>query len=48
MESLEIIELNHEQQKTIKQAFKVDYLKDEIELAKLFDYDFNFDEDLNN
>ena len=45
MESLEIIELTSEQQKTIDQAFKVDYLKDEREMAKLFDYDFNFDDE---
>ena len=45
MESLEIIELTSEQQNTIDQAFKADYLKDEIEMAKLFDYDFNFDDE---
>ena len=45
MESIEIIELTYDQEKTIKQAFKADYLKDEIEMAKLFDYDFNFDDE---
>ncbi len=45
MESLEIIELTSEQQNTIDQSFKAEYLKDEIEMAKLFDYDFNFDDE---
>ena len=43
MESLEIVKLTSEQQNTIDQAFKTEHLKDEIEMAKLFDYDFNFD-----
>ena len=45
MESADIVELTSEQQKTIDQAFNVDYLKDEIQMAKLFDYDFNFDDE---
>ena len=41
MESIELVELTSEQQNTIDQAFKAEYLKDEIEMAKLFDYDFD-------
>ena len=44
MESIEIVELTSEQQKTIDQAFNVDYLKDELAIDRMFDYDFNFDD----
>lgn len=38
--------LTEEQDATITQAFKVEYLKDEIALSKMFDYDFDdLDED---
>ena len=43
MENIELVELTSEQQNTIEQAFKADYLKDEIEMAK--SNDFNFDDD---
>lgn len=43
MENIKIVELTSEQQNTIDQAFKTEHLKDEIEMAKLFD--FNFDDE---
>lgn len=45
MESLEIIELTYDQEKTIKQAFKTEHLKDELAIDQIFDYDFNFDDE---
>ena len=45
MGNIELVELTSEQQNTIDQSFKVEYLKDEIEMAKLFDYDFKFDDE---
>jgi len=29
-----------------EQAFKVEHLKDELALNKMFDYDFNFDDEV--
>ena len=43
MENLEI--LTEVQENTIKQSFKAEYLKDEIELNKMFDYDYDFDDE---
>ena len=40
MENLVIVELTQEQEKTIVQAFKAEHLKDELAIAKMFDYDF--------
>ena len=40
-EIVTLVELSHEQETAIEQAFKVEHLKDEIALAKLFDYDFD-------
>ena len=45
MESLEIIELTPEQQNTIDQAFKAEHLKDELAIDRMFNYDFNFDDE---
>ena len=45
MENIEIVELSSDQQNTIDQAFKAEYLKDELAIVKMFDYDFNFDEE---
>ncbi len=45
MENIELVELTSDQQNTIDQAFKAEHLKDEIEMAKLFNYDFNFDDE---
>lgn len=45
MENIEVVELTSEQQTTIEQAFKVEHLKDELALNKMFDYDFNFDDE---
>ena len=45
MENLVIVELTQEQEKTIKQAFKTEHLKDELAITKMFDYDFNFDDE---
>lgn len=45
MENIELVELTSEQQNTIEQSFKTEHLKDEIEMAKLFNYDFNFDDE---
>lgn len=46
MESLETVVLTIEQQDTIDQAFKVEHLKDEMAFNKMFDYDFNFDDEI--
>lgn len=40
-EVIEIIELSIDQQNTIDQSFKVEHLKDEMLLNKMFDYDFD-------
>lgn len=40
-EVIEIIELSIDQQNTIDQSFKAEYLKDDILLNKMFDCDFN-------
>ena len=40
-EVIEIVELSIDQQNTIDQSFKAEYLKDEVLLNKMFDYDFN-------
>ena len=40
-EVIEIIELSIDQQNTINQSFKAEYLKDEMLLNKIFDYDFD-------
>ena len=45
MENLVIVVLTQEQEKTIKQAFKVEYLKDELAIDQMFDYDFNFEDE---
>ena len=45
MENLVIVELTQGQEKTIKQAFKTEHLKDELAIDRMFDYDFNFDDD---
>ena len=45
MENLVIVELTQEQEKTIKQAFKTEHLKDELAIDRMFDYDFNFDDE---
>ena len=45
MENTGLVELTSEQQKTIDQAFNVDYLKDELAIEQMFDYDFNFDDE---
>lgn len=45
MENIEIVELSSDQQKTIKQAFKTEHLKDELAIDRMFDYDFNFDDE---
>jgi len=39
-EIVTVVELSNEQETTIEQAFKVEYLKDELALNKMFDYDF--------
>lgn len=44
-EVVEIVELSIDQQNTIDQSFKAEYLKDEILLNKEFDYDFDDLED---
>ena len=44
MENIEIVELTSDQQNAIDQAFKVEHLKDELAIAKMFEYDFNFDD----
>ncbi len=44
-EAVTIVELSNEQEATIEQAFKVEHLKDELALNKMFDYDFNFDDE---
>ena len=44
MYNLEFIKLSEDQEKIISQAFKVENLKDEIAINKMFDdYNFNFD-----
>ena len=45
MENVKIVELTSEQQNTIEQAFKTEHLKDELAIAQMFDYDFNFDDE---
>ena len=45
MENVKIVELTSEQQNTIDQAFKAEYLKDELAIEQMFDYDFNFDDE---
>ena len=45
MENIELVELTSEQQNTIDQAFKAEHLKDELAFDKMFDYDFNFDDE---
>lgn len=45
MENIEIVELSSEQQNTIDQAFNTEYLKDELAIDRMFDYDFNFDDE---
>ena len=45
MENIELVELTSEQQNTIDQAFKVEHLKDELAIDRMFDYDFNFDDE---
>ena len=40
-ETVALVELSNEQQTTIEQTFKVEHLKDELALNKMFDYDFN-------
>lgn len=43
---MQIIELTQEQEITIRNSFKAEYLKDELKLAKQFDdYDFDFEDD---
>ena len=42
MYDLDFIKLSEDQEKIISQAFKVDNLKDEIVINKMFD-DYNFD-----
>ncbi len=44
-ETVDIVELSNEQETLIEQAFKVEHLKDELALNKIFDYDFNFDDE---
>ena len=44
MYDLEFVKLSEDQEKIIAQAFKVDNLKDEIAINKMFD-DYNFDFD---
>ena len=41
MGNIEIVELTSDQQNTIDQAFNVDYLKDELAIDRMFDYDFD-------
>ena len=43
LQDTDLIELTVEQETTIEQVFKVEHLKDELALNKMFDYDFNFD-----
>ena len=45
-ETVVIVELSNEQEATIEQSFKVEHLKDEMLLNKMFDYDFNFDDEV--
>jgi len=45
LQDTDLIEFTVEQEATIKQAFKVEHLKDELALNKMFDYDFNFDDE---
>lgn len=45
METIEIIYFTQDQENTVKQAFKAEYLKDDIKLLKDFDYDFDFDDE---
>ena len=42
---VDLLKLTFEQETTIEQVFKVEHLKDELALNKLFDYDFNFDDE---
>lgn len=44
-EVVEIVELSIDQQNTIDQSFKAEYLKDDVLLNKMFDYDFDDLED---
>ena len=46
LQDTDLIELTVEQETTIEQAFKVEHLKDELSLNKMFDYDFNFDDEV--
>lgn len=41
LQDTDLIKLTVEQETTIEQAFKVEHLKDEMVLNKLFDYDFD-------
>ena len=45
MENIEIVELTSDQQNTIEQAFKTEHLKDELAIDRMFNYDFNFDDE---
>ena len=45
LQDTDLIKLTVEQETTIEQAFKVEHLKDEMALNKMFDYDFNFDDE---
>ena len=45
MENIELVELTSEQQNTIDQAFKTEHLKDELAIDRMFNYDFNFDDE---
>ena len=40
-EIVELVELSYEQEATIEQTFKVEHLKDELALNKMFGYDFD-------
>ena len=45
LQDTDLIELTLEQETTIERVFKVEHLKDEMTLNKMFDYDFNFDDE---
>lgn len=47
METIAIIDFTQDQEKTVKLAFNIEHLKDELSIEKQFndDYDFNFDDE---